>query len=510
MSVQLPCLLADGMVLQRNAPVSLWGTADEPVDVEFLGQAYHALPDVDGQWRVTLPALSAGGPFTLRVNQKVLRDVYVGDVWLCSGQSNMQLTMERVRHRYPEEWQDTTPMIRQFTVPQRADFSGSNTALEGGCWQAASLETLNDFSAVGYFFAHRIFREYGVPIGLLQCAIGGTPIHAWMSRNALADFPDLLKMADLCADDGYVKRVQAEDAENDVRFLGEIDENDPGLKERWFDAGFDDNSWEKRPLLSPWEGTGSVWLRKTLYIPRDLEGEPATLFLGTVADGDTVYVNGELVGTTAYRYPPREYHIPALPGGRCVIAIRVISKKGGGFTPGKQYLLSTPRGCMNLNSLWRFHRGGEAGEPLPETYFHNMPAGLYHGMLAPLQAYRICGALWYQGESDAANPARYAEKCINMVRDWRDGWGYDFPFLSVELAWWGEGTDWVRLREEQWRALECTPGAAMAAAYDAGEDNDLHPQNKRVIGERLARCALRLYYGEKLPPSPFELIPFRK
>ena len=197
MSVQLPRLLASGMVLQRDAAVTLWGAADEPVTVTFLGQRYHALPDASGQWHVALPGLAPGGPFQLRINEHVLQDVYVGDVWLCSGQSNMQLPMERVRHMYPEAWQETMPTIRQFTVPQRTDFSGPQADLEDGCWQCASPETLYGFSAVGYFFARRLLQAHNVPIGLLQCAIGGTPIHAWMSRKALAEFPELLKAADL-------------------------------------------------------------------------------------------------------------------------------------------------------------------------------------------------------------------------------------------------------------------------------------------------------------------------
>jgi sialate O-acetylesterase len=508
MSVQLSRLITCGMVLQRNSQVNIWGTADEAVTVTFLEKEYHAIPNAAGHWTAALNGLQPGGPFTLTINDIVLSNVYVGDVFLCSGQSNMQIPMRRVKHMYPEELQSPNPSIRQFTVPQRYNFHAPQCELEGGCWAGASPETIEEFSAVGYFFAKRLYERYHIPIGLILSAIGGTPIHAWMSQESLAGFPELIREADLCADDDYVARVQAQDASNAQRFFGEIDTADPGLYEKWYSPAYDDSGWEQCPLLTPWTGTGSVWLRKSIVIPPELAGKPATLFLGTVTDWDMVYVNGEAVGNTTYRYPPREYAIPSLPEGRCVITARVISKDGGCFTPGKQYLLSTEAGSFNLNDIWRF-RSGVKGAPLePETAFHYKPTGLYHGMIAPLVRYAIKASLWYQGESDAGNPDRYAEKFNLLVRTWRAAWGYDFPFLFVELPHWEGGPDWVRLRHQQWLSLEI-PKTAMAAAFDLGEHNDLHPQNKQTVGGRLARCAMRLAYGEEMMPSPFEIIGYK-
>lgn len=505
MSVQLPLLLSDGMVLQRNAEVMLWGTADETVIVTFLGSQYVAEPDTDSKWEVVLRDLQPGGPYTLSINEITINHVYIGDVWLCSGQSNMQIPMQRVKHMYPEELENPNPNIRQFTVPQRTSFHGPLASLEGGGWLGASPDTISGFSAVGYFFAKRLYERYQVPVGLILSAIGGTPIQAWMSRGALEDFPELLEEADQCADDAYVARVQAEDQQNMANFFSEIDRNDPGLAESWFSPDYDDSCWEERELLEPWTGTGSVWLRKTITIPSQLAGEPATLFLGTVIDWDMVYVNGTVVGNTTYRYPPREYKIPVLPEGKCVITLRIISKDGGFFAPGKQYLLTTDKGSFNINGKWRFHRGGKGSPYREETFFHYKPTGLYNGMIAPLRQYAIKGVLWYQGESDDANPARYSEKFAAMVKAWRKDWGYAFPVLFVELPHWGGAATWSLMRQEQWQSLQI-PNTAMAAAFDLGEHNDLHPQGKQAVGSRLARCAMRVAYGEKLPHSPFEIV----
>ncbi len=503
MSVQLPRLISDGMVLQRGAEAALWGTADEPVTVTFLDKQYGATPDAEGRWTIVLRDLAPGGPFALTINEHALQDVYVGDVWLCGGQSNMQLPMRRVRYMYPEEIERPNAHIRQFLVPQRTDFHSPRDEC-GGSWAGASPETVEDFSAAGYFFAQRLHGRYGVPVGLILTAIGGTPIHAWMGREALRDFPDALAEAERCADDAHVARVQVEDAVRAESFFQGIDANDPGLDDRWYAPEYDDSAWEERPLLAPWEGTGSVWLRRTVEVPKALAGKPLTLFLGTMIDWDTVYVNGDIVGNTTYRYPPREYAVPPLPAGPCVIAVRAIAKDGGRFTPGKQYLLAGEDGAINLNGAWRFRRGGKGTQPVPETVFHYKPTGLYNGMIAPLRRFAVKGVLWYQGESDADRPARYAEKFAAMVRDWRGLWGRDLPFLFVELAHWDEAPHWHALRAEQWRCLEI-PGTAMAAADDLGEHNDLHPQNKRDVGDRLARCAMRVAYGERLMASPFEV-----
>ena len=505
MSITLSPLFSDGMVLQRGNATRLWGTSDTAVTVSFLDRQYTALPSKTGQWSVLLENLSAGGPYSLTINEITLRDVYVGDVWILAGQSNMQLTLERARYRYPEMMTEENPRIRLFGVSQRTDFHGPRSSLSGGSWSGATPESLPDFSAVGYFFARRLHARYNVPIGLIATAIGGTPIHAWMSREMLQGFPHALEEADTCADDTHVARIQAKDAQEAQRFFQAVDDADPGLTDRWSDPGLDDSDWVEQSMLTPWEGAGSVWLRKTVDIPASWAEKPAMLFLGTLKDWDTVYVNGQPVGTTTYRYPPRAYAVPPLPAGRCVIAVRAICKNGGGFAPGKPYVLSSQEGAIDLRGAWRFRLGGQVTPPTPETAFHYKPTGLYNGMIAPLMPYTAKGVCWYQGESDSEKPEGYADKFEALVAGWREGFGQALPFLFVELPHWAEGVNWDSFRAQQWAALRI-PGTAMAAAFDLGEHNDLHPQGKQAVGDRLARCAMRLCYGEALPPSPFEIL----
>jgi len=509
MGVRLPLLLSDGMVLQRNARIKLWGTADEPVTVDFMGCEYRVDPDIRGNWEIVLDDLQPGGPYTMNINEIRISDVYVGDVWLCSGQSNMQTSMQRVRHMYPEQMHASNQYIRQFTVQPCYNFKETMESIDSGSWVSVSPETIKDFSAVAYFFSKRLQEEYQVPIGLIVSAVGGTPIHLWMNRRSLKSFPELLCRADSCVDDTYVAKLSAKDIQQKESFLELVDKSDPGLSEEWYSDKYDDSDWEERDLLLPWTGAGSVWLRKTFEIPEELAGKPATLFLGTIIDADTVYVNGEIIGNTDYRYPPREYRIPSLPHGQCAITIRVISMDGGRFTAGKQYLLTTDAGSFNLKGTWLYRPGAQV-MPFDEVNsLYSLPSGYYNAMIAPLRNYAIRGAIWYQGESDDKNPQGYAEKFAQLVDGWREDWGYEFPFLFVELPHWGDGKGWDLLRREQWKSLQ-VPKTAMAAAFDLGEHNDVHPLGKRLVGERLARCAMRLVYGERMPHSPFEIVGYNQ
>ncbi len=505
MSVRLPRLFSEGMVLQRGERTRLWGWADEAVTVTFQGRSYAAQPGADGLFEVFLYIPQAGGPFPLVVNGETALNAYVGEVWLLAGQSNMVLPMRRCRYMYPDEVASPAAGVHQFAVPQRTDFHAPQDDLDGGRWVASGPDTVLDFSAAGYFFAKKIAARYNTPVGLLLTAIGGTPVHAWMPREALAAFPDLLTEADACRDDGAVARIIDDETAFFSAFYHDLDARDPGLAQSWFAPDFDGAAWADWDLDTSWAGCGTVWLRRTVIIPPRLAGREWTLFLGTVTDADTAYVNGERVGSTGYQYPPREYTTPPLPAGPCQITLRVVSKNGGAFTKNKPRHLSCDLGSIPLDgAAWKFHRGSAGNPPPAETFFHYKPTGLFGGMIAPLTRMTVRGALWYQGESDAHTPARYGEKLEGLLRGWRRAFGRDFPFLFVELPHWS-GENWDALRREQ-RSLLSAPGTGMVSAYDLGEDNDLHPQGKMAVGERLARLAMRVAYGDGVAASPFEVV----
>ncbi|MCL2544989.1 MAG: sialate O-acetylesterase [Clostridia bacterium] len=508
----------DGMVLQRDREIEVWGAAapGKAVSVTFQGIRRACRADDTGRWSVFLPPLSFGGPYAMAVacggEAVTVGDILVGEVWVCGGQSNMEMKMDRVRHMFPEEFENPrNPHIRQFDVPQTPRLNGPQTSLESGRWREASPETVADFSAAGYFFAKRLYEKYRVPIGLLAAAVGGTPIHAWMSRAMLRGFPDVLAEADACARPGYIQSVQREESARTAAYMEALDRDDAGLQRRWYDPAYDDSGWAERPLCAAWDGdlraTGSVWFRNTLVIPPELAGKQATLFLGTIVDADTAYANGAVVGSTAYRYPPRGYAIPALPEGRCVLALRVLSQYGqGGFTPGKPRMLVCGGRGFDLNGMWKYRRG-TIRPPMPrETNFAYKPTGLYNGMIAPLHRWPVKGVLWYQGESDAAAPTGYRIKFTSLIQGWRKGWKADLPFLFVQLSHYADtgGMDWDALRQEQLASL-AEPGTALIFSGDVGEYNDLHPQNKQAVGDRLARAAMRVAYGEDMPASPFTL-----
>jgi sialate O-acetylesterase len=496
-------------MLQREKDVKLWGYADagQCVNISFLGHTYAIRSDDSGVWEVTLSRLPAGGPHELIIasgsEQVLIRDVLVGDVWLCSGQSNMELMMQRVHGKYPEDMKADNPQIRQFKVPQEYDFHSPRKDYSSGRWVSLSPKTVGDFTAVGYFFAKALYARYGVPIGLLASAVGGTPIHAWMGRDLLSDFPEELEELRVCEDDSFVARIQAENKVRIEAFDRELEKLDVGLKEHWYETDFDDSDWDERDLVAGFENDlempGVIWMRKMVDVPETLAGKPATLYFGTVTDADFIYINGKLAGSTTYRYPPREYSIDALPKGRCVVTLRLLSYYGsGGVVENKLHAISCGEQTLSLEGNWKYRRGAVISPLHPARQFSYTPTGLYNGMISPLTKLPIKGVIWYQGESDSGKPERYGEKFKLLVHGWRRHWG-EIPFLYVQLAnyKYPKGQFWPLLREQQRKSLKI-PNTAMVVTIDVGEYNDLHPLNKEAVGQRLALAAFKYAYGEDI------------
>ncbi|GIX22178.1 MAG: 9-O-acetylesterase [Gammaproteobacteria bacterium] len=520
--MRLPRLWSDGLVLQRDAVAAVggWAPPGAVVEVHWRGERHTGSTDLHGRWRIALPTGAAGGPFTLTVadgrDRIEIRDVLVGDVWLASGQSNMEMTVARVLPRFPGLLDDADqPAIRQFDVPDRYAFRAPETDLAGGAWVRAGADTVPDFSALAWFFARALRARHDVPIGLINASLGGSPVEAWMAAETLEDFPELLERARRWADPREIEAVEKADQARIAAWQRRLDEADPGLaggRPRWAEPGLDDAGWT--PVAVPdrwpdrrdaWRAPGAVWYRTELRLPRELAGQAGVLELGRLADADRAWVNGVEVGQTGYEWPPRRYPIPAgvLRAGANSIVVRlVIQREQGGFVPGKALALHAAGRRFELAGLWRMRRGADA-EPLdPPTFIRWQPVGLYNGMIAPLVGFPIKGVIWYQGESNVGRAEQYRTLFARLIGDWRARWGQgDFPFLFVQLAAFlapnPEPADsaWARLREAQARVAAAVPNTAMAVAIDLGEWNDIHPLDKRTLGERLAAAAEVLAYG---------------
>ncbi|KAF0094644.1 MAG: hypothetical protein E1N59_1648 [Puniceicoccaceae bacterium 5H] len=519
--VQLPRLLSDGVVLQREAPVRIWGWADagEAVTVTLGDAREQTEAASDGTWQVELPEHEAGGPLELTVrgdNEIVLHDVYFGDVWVSSGQSNMELPMRRVEVRYPEVVKNADePEIRFFAVPQQYNFKGPQERLSGGSWQGTDPESIREFSAAAYFFAAELHREQGVPIGILATAVGGSPVEAWMSDEALEPYPQDQAEAHRFRDDQLIEEVEAQNSRVSNEWYGDLNARDQGLQENWQQPDTDTADWQKIELPGSWRDGGidlehgAVWFRKTFEVSARNAGKPAMLDLGTIVDSDTTYLNGQQIGNTTYRYPPRRYPVPAglLQEGENVLVVRAISSGSpGSFTQDKPFDLDGDGLHVDLRGTWQYRVGAEADKIGSTVFIRWKPEGLYNGMIAPLHRMPITGVIWYQGESNIG-ASDYGDKFARMVADWRDAWDQgDFPFIYAQLPLFGEPQQapaeggWAQMRETQREALDI-PQTAMAITLELGEWNDIHPLNKKDVGHRLALAARDLAYGEDVLAS---------
>jgi sialate O-acetylesterase len=519
--VSLPKLISDGMVLQRDARINVWGwaTPGEKISIKINGKSYRAVAAASGTWKTSIGPFKAGGPFTMEItgnNAITLRDILIGDVWFCSGQSNMVITMERVKEKYPSEIDGANfQQIRNFLVPTYSDVKGTRKDLPGGKWVATTPETVLGFGAVAYFFAKAIYVRHHVPIGIINSSVGGTPIQAWISEEGLKQFSDISEQVHSYKDTAYVNDLLRDAANRPPPPKGD---HDLGMESnvKWYDTAYVANGWNKFWLPGYWEDQGIknlhgvVWFRKTIHLPAALAGKPAKLFMGRIIDADESYVNGVKVGNITYQYPPRRYIVPAslLKAGKNIIIVRVTNTGGkGGFVPDKPYNLVVGDEKIDLRGEWEYKVGqvfpnisAPAGPPAFSA--QNSPTGLYNTMVAPVIPYTIRGFNWYQGETNAPHPENYGELLSALIADWRTKWNMgELPFSFVQLANFMEvqyspmESQWAVLRNEQRKTLS-VPRTAMVVAIDAGEWNDIHPLNKKDIGERLALTAEHLSYGD--------------
>jgi sialate O-acetylesterase len=519
--VRLPRLVSDGIVLQREQPVRVWGWAakGEKVTVAFQGKTYQATTGPDGQWRVTLPAMKAGGPYELNIkasNALTVKDVLVGDVWLLSGQSNMETPMSRLRDKYPEVVaQAANPRIRQYEVPMSYAFQKPRTDVTGGKWIAADPQTVLQFSGVGYFFAKEINAKYQVPVGLIKDAVGGSPAEAWLSADALKQFPTYEQQGAKYKDSAMVAGIRQREGaavSNWYKQLYQADQGEARGQQKWSAPEYDASSWATMNVPGYWANqtplgpvNGVVWFRKEVEVPAAMVGQPARLELGTLVDADSTYINGQLVGTTGYQYPPRKYDVKpgVLKAGKNVVVVRLINNGGrGGFTPEKNYQLTAGGQTIDLRGPWQYKLGATQSPTPGTTTFQYQPGGLFNGMIAPVLPYAIKGVLWYQGESNTGRAQDYQALMTSLINDWRAHFQQPkLPFLYVQLANFmavkpepGE-SGWAAVRDAQRRTL-AVPNTGMAVITDAGEWNDIHPLDKQTPGHRLALAAQKIAYGD--------------
>ncbi|RZM10216.1 MAG: sialate O-acetylesterase, partial [Pedobacter sp.] len=467
-----------------------------------------------------LPPMKAGGPYTMDItgkNKILLKEILIGDVWLCSGQSNMvhQLNIHDVT--YADEIASANyPQIRQFWVPTLNSMEGPQANLPPGNWKAAVGQDVRPFSAVAYFFAKDLFEKYHVPVGIINASAGGIPIESWISEEGLKNFPGLQATIQKNKDTAYINNANSKiSAGNSIK----SSQQDRGLSSspKWLDTSYVPKGWHPINVPGYWEDqglkdfNGVVWYRKEVDIPSSMTGKPARAFLGRIVDADEFYINGKQVGSTTYMYPQRRYHIApdVLKAGKNIFVIRVTNTNGkGGFVSDKPYCIFAGRDTVDLKGTWQY-KVGEVYAPRTGGFTggiaaQNQPTASYNAMVAPLINYSIKGFLWYQGESNIGRAEEYKKLQPAQIADWRSKWQQgSLPFLYVQLPGFMDynylpsESQWAQLREAQLASLS-VPNTSMVVAIDLGEWNDIHPDNKKDVGKRLALAAQKITYGENI------------
>jgi sialate O-acetylesterase len=518
--VKLPKLISDGMVLQRNVPLKIWGwaAAGEKVTLTFNGKLFSAIADKDGDWMMKLPKQTAGGPYKMLVkgskNELEINDILIGDVWLASGQSNMEMPMRRVSPYYSTEIKNSEcKFIRQFYVPQKYNFNQPEKDLESGSWKSVNPQNVLDFSAIAYFFEKNIYDKYKIPVGIINASLGGSPAEAWLSEEALKSFPEYYNEMQRFKSKELITKIEQDDNARIGEWYSTLNKNDEGNKsadKRWSQPELNVTDWKTMNIPGYWTDyspemkNGVVWFRKQIQVSASLAAKPSILILGRIVDADSVFVNGVFVGTTSYQYPPRRYAIRAglLKTGENSIVVRVVSNSGnGGFVPDKQYVIESENDTLNLIGAWQYRQGAAMNPLGGQTFVRWKPGGLYNAMIAPLTNFAMKGCLWYQGESNTGKPLEYAALLTKLIHTWRANWLLkDLAFLYVQLPNFMKPvsepaeSNWALFREQQQKVL-AVPNTAMAVAIDLGEWNDIHPVNKKAVADRLALQAQKIVYG---------------
>lgn len=529
--VRLEPLFSDNMVLQQKSDVKIWGEDQAgkiiKITTSWNSKSYTVQTDRNGHWIATVSTPEAGGPYNVTISDGrpvVLNNVLIGEVWVCSGQSNMELMIGDKVTGYQNEMAqaDKYKNVRLFHFEKTTDPAPDSkvNAIRGG-WQECNGKNIEDFSAVAYYYARELSIALGCPIGVIETCWGGTPVEAWTSAEALETIPEFKDdIAKIKVSGLSVNELREYYAREASQWDHKIQISDPAAQ--WSRTDFDDSSW--KDLQSPGyiekQGEpnfdGIYWQRKIVYIPARWAGKDLKLDLAMVDDNDFTYFDGHLIGHTEGCRVNRSYIVPGryVHKGNVAIAVKVIDFRWNAGIYGDPSMLKlslSDNDKISLVGTWKYRTSLTLDQisPAPWNYSIklNYPSALYNGMVNPLVNYAIKGVIWYQGEANEHNPAQYKDMFPLLINDWRAKWGYSFPFYFVQLPNYrqqqtdpGESSNWAGIREAQLNALHLER-TGMAVTIDIGEAGNIHPKDKENVGKRLALVALAKTYGKDVEYS---------
>lgn len=531
----LPGYFTDNMVLQQQTKVKIHGQSSDHGSIELRvswdKKIYKGPIGEDGEWEIEINTPKAGGPFRIVFSDAseecFLDNIMVGEVWFCSGQSNMEMPLAgwgKVLNYEQEIKEANYPLIRLFQVKKETSAVPEKVLHSTmGKWQECSPASVSDFSSLGYFFARNLWNTLKVPVGIIDCTWGGTPIEGWSSYEVMKMIPDYApKVEELQRLDSNEETLRSKFEKDKSEWLQNLTIADEGYNDgkfTWASCSYDDRSWNNMVLPQNWGQTelsnfdGVVWFRKTIEIPQEWAGKQLTLRLGMIDDEDVTYFNGvEIAEGTGYN-SPRQYTVPSelVKEGKAVIAVRVLDYNGDGGICGENnsfWISANEDDRIALANEWKYKAGISLRNfpafpvyPLNNT---QSPASIYNAMVNPLVSFPIKGILWYQGEANVGNAARYSDMFQAMIQDWRSKWqNMEMPFYFVQLANYLKrqevqpDSQWAALREAQSDALHLAH-TGMVVNIDLGEADDIHPKNKQEVGRRLASLALQNTYRKKV------------
>ncbi len=530
--IKVPNIFTDNMVLQREIKIPIWGWASpkNKIIIKYGDNTWNGQADKQGFWKIYIGPLYPGNQNDLTIKSiddiVILKNVVVGDVWICSGQSNMEMQVNgflKVNNADKETEEANYPLIRLITIPHKISYEIQDN-FEGNGWMICNPKNIKDFSAVAYFFGRELHNKLNIPIGLINTSFGGSPIEAWSSIDCLEKHKKYKKLREeMNYKSKNIKILEAEFPSKLEKWEKSAEDKDIGMKnqkELWSDPVMNITNWKTMNLPKVWESAGledfdgMVWFRKDIEIPESWLGKKLTLSLGPIDDRDKTFFNGHFLGGMNEWHQYRIYEISDkfVNTKNVSVVVRVLDTGGAGGLYGKPedmklFLKDNPSEYIDLSGDWKYKISYDLKDigirPVQPVY-HGDPSVLFNGMINPLINYGIKGFIWYQGESNANNAYEYRHLFPDMIKDWRKKWKQgDIPFLFVQLANWlpvkekPEDDLWAELREAQLMTLS-EPNTGMAVAIDIGDAEDIHPKNKLEVGRRLSLAALKIAYRQDI------------